>query len=239
MNAKARKKEKRRAERNALGTTGTTEHAAQDAELWGEPYVQPLKVTSEPSWKSRWETESPTNTVDENSKFLCDALPHCFVTAVTKRLQDRGQSYANMVEFDMLSNFMENSILPVIEQGIVDMRRLQIEGTPVTRATLQLDWKLYIDGAPEIEAAQEGASTQPKEPAQDEPQRGSEQPQQQPLEGSAGVNADRANDTTAVEKGLWDVAAEKAALEGGSTVKIYQAMKKKLKAKDKKLIVVA
>jgi len=59
--------------------------------------------------------------VDENSKFLCDALPHCFVTAVTKRLQDRGQSYANMVEFDMLSNFMEKSILPVIEQGIVDM----------------------------------------------------------------------------------------------------------------------
>ena len=39
MNAKARKREKRRAARDAPGTTGNSEHAAPDAELWGEPYV--------------------------------------------------------------------------------------------------------------------------------------------------------------------------------------------------------
>ena len=81
------------------------------------------------------------------------------------------------------------------EQGIVDMRRLQTEGTPVERATLQLGWKLYIDGAtPEIEAAHDQANTQDLETAQDESKRGSVQPPQQPLVGSATSNADQAND---------------------------------------------
>ena len=59
MNAKARKKEKRRAECNALGTTGTTGHAAQDAELWGGPYVQPLKLE---------QIASPTTTTSKTNR---------------------------------------------------------------------------------------------------------------------------------------------------------------------------
>ena len=115
----------------------------------------------------------------------------------------------------------------------------------LTNVNAKVQWQMKINEGKMFtidrttKEAKQGASTQPKEPAQDEPQRGSEKPKQQPLEGSAEDNADRANDTTAEEKGLWDVAAEKAALEGGSTVKIFQAMKKKLKAKEKKQAAIA
>ena len=56
MNAKARKKEKRRAERDALRTTGTTEQATPDADVWGELYVRPPEQQASPT-----KTTSKTN----------------------------------------------------------------------------------------------------------------------------------------------------------------------------------
>ena len=84
----------------------------------------------------------------------------------------------------------------------------------------------------------QGADTHP-ETAQDEPKQGSVQPELQPQDGSATDDTDQADGSTAGEKGLWDTAAEKAALEGGPAVKIFQAMKKKIKAKEKKQALIA
>ena len=139
----------------------------------------------------------------------------------------------------MLSGLVQSYIPDAMEQGIMKMRRLRreknLEADQV--AKISFSWNWDIDNT--TQEAKEKANTQHPETTKDEAQQGSVLPGQQPLEGSAQDNADQANATTTEEKGLWDIAAEKATLEGGSTLKIYKAMKKKLKAKERKQAVTA
>ena len=126
---------------------------------------------------------------------------------------------------------VQTYIPEAMELGIMKMRRLRREKNLKAdeAAKINFSWSWNLDEA----------NTQHPETTKDEAQQGSVLPGQQPPDGSAKDNADQANATTTEEKGLWDIAAEKAALEGGSTVKIFQAMKKKLKAKEKKQAVIA
>ena len=133
---------------------------------------------------------------------------------------------------------MEGYILQAMENGILQMRDLRKGARPDQAGHMSFNWSWSTD---HTQGAKDEASTQDPETTKREAQQGSVQPGQQPLEGSARDNAGQANATTTKEKGLWDIAAEKATLEGGSTLKIYKAMKKKLnlKAKERKQAVTA
>ena len=245
MNAKARKKEKRHMRRyaecvaEALQTTTATEDAAQDATTSS---AKESSKTS-PSSFQKEETARCSAFVNLEQQRM---LPNAFVAAVSKLLIDYElHGVDSLEEFNIMKDIVIDRVLPQVAQGLLDRRAAQKQGAVITKVDAVVRWVMENDKGQDVrmehttKEAKQGASTQPKEPAQDEPQRGSEKPKQQPLEGSAEDNADRANDTTAEEKGLWDVAAAKSVLEGGSAVKIYQAMKKKTKAKEKKQALIA
>ena len=231
MNAKARKKEKRRTERATLQTTTATEDAALDAatSIAKESSETPTSCTCTASILDATYAYSP----EEDQRILTELLPHTFAAGVKTRLEARGQPPPDEAELNLLRNLMEGYILDAMERGIETRRQLKESD----KGSLSFIWGWNI--IDHTTKANDEASTQDPETIEDEVQQGSAQPGQQPPEGSAQDNADQANATTTEEKGLWDIATEKAALEGGSTTKIYKAMKKKLKAKEKKQAVIA
>ena len=234
MNAKARKKEKRRAERTTLQTTTATENAALDAAT--PSAKQPSKTPASETSSLRHFDATHNYTPDEDQRILINLLPRAFAAGVTARLEATGQPPPTKVEVAMLSGLMESYILQAMETGILQMRDLRKGKRPDEAGHMSFNWSWSTD---HTQGAKDEASTQDPETTKREVQQDSVQPGQQPLEGSARDNADQANATTTEEKGLWDIAAEKATLEGGSTLKIYKAMKKKLKAKERKQAVAA
>ena len=240
MNAKARKKEKRHMRRYAEYATEAlrTTTAMEDATLDDATSVAKESPSS-------WQKE-------ETAK--CDAfvgleqqrmLPNAFVAAVSKLLiKHELHGVDSLEEFNILKDIIIDRVLPQVAQGLQDRRTAQKQGAVITNVDAAVRWVMEDDKGQHVridhtEGARQGAHTQDPETTQDELQQGLVQPEQQPQVGSASDNTDHANGSTAEEKNLWDSAAEKALLEGGSTAKIYKAMKKKMKAKEKKQAVIA
>ena len=245
MNAKARKKEKRHMRRYAeyataaLQTMTATEDAAQDAAT--SSAKEPSKTS--PSSFQKEETARCNTFVNLEQQRM---LPNAFVAAVSKLLIDYElHGVDSLEEFNIVKDIVIDRVLPQVAQGLLDRRAAQKQGAVITKVDAVVRWVMENDKGQDVrmehttKEANKGASTQDPETIQDEAQQGSAQPGQQPPEGSVQDNADQANATTSEEKGLWDIATEKAALEGGSAVKIFQAMKKKSKAKEKKQALIA
>ena len=234
MNAKARKKEKRRAERAALRATTAAEDAAQDAVT--STAKGPSETPPSCTCATTFLKDTFAYTPEEDQRILTELLPVAFAAAVKTRLEARGQPPPDDNEVNMLQNLMEDYILDAMEQGLEARRQLKESD----RRELRFVWGWGINEHNDhTKKADQETSTQDPETTKREAQLQSVQPRQQPIEGSVRANTDQANATTTEEKGLWDVAAEKAQLEGGSTTKIYKAMKKKLKAKERKQAVKA
>ena len=243
MNSKARKKEKRRTQRAALQTSTAPEDAAQDAVTRSAKESSPTSPSTSPS--SSW-TEADTARCNDFVPFeRRKMLPNAFVAATSKLLVDHGlPGVDSLEEFTILTNILIERVLPQVAQGLQDTRTAKRLGATLTKVDAKVEWLMQNSNGKLVHIhntdrePKQGADTHP-ETAQDEPKQGSGKPQQQPQEGSAEDDTDQADDSTAGEKGLWDTAAEKAALEGGSVVKIFQAMKKKIKAKEKKQALIA
>ena len=237
MDAKARKREKRRAAREALRTMTAkqaaqgADTAAQDADVWGEPYVRP-----EPTKLLRWE-DTPRSSGDVDAEFqqyLCDILQQSFAASVTQLLEVSGLAPLGDKEYEMVSDTLVIDILPAMEQKVREARQVEQQQDPATsrlgsqRGTLM-----------------EGAGTQDEGEA-------SQGGLQQGAAVSIGLlvgqdEAASANGLTGEEPdALWAAAFDKARLEGGddstvrsNTVKMYRGLKRRLKSKQKKKLVVA
>ena len=244
MNAKARKKNKRKAERGALGTAGTTEHTAQDAELWGEPHAKEPDDSGymEPaSWTAAEMATCNRYVSLDKSK----GLPEAFAAAVSQLLIRSGlHGVSSDIEFDMLKTILEYKVLPPIAQGLHDLRQIYKVGKRVEEVdvTVEMQWQVMTEGAPILgETMPDRAHTQPDETPRDEPAQGAVQHEQHPLDGHVRAETDIAMDSAAEVNHMWESASKQAVLDGGdketvhqSTVRIYRALKKKQKAKEKK-----
>ena len=234
MNAKARNKEKRRAERDALRTTSTTKQAAPDADVWGEAYVRP-----EPTGLLKWE-DTPRSSGDVDAdfqKYLCDVLQQSFAASVTQLLTESGLAPLGDKEYEMVYDTLVWNILPAMEQQVREARKGAKEHGLATQK-LGSQWGTLP----------EGAGTQDTgEASQDGLQQGAAGSDQGPLDGQVTDEAGNAEGLADEEPDeLWEAALAKAQVEGGdesnvhiNAIKMYRGMKRRLKSKQKKLIVVA
>jgi len=243
MNAKHRKKEKRRAARGALKTDGFAQHAAPDAELWGEPYVEDPADAGELSPAS-WTAAEIARCNKVISLERRKELPQVFAAAVSQLLiASELPGVTTEYELDLLTKIVEHKILPPIVQGLHDTREAQRLGWQVEKVDVKVQWELEnkqgagmaCSDLPHYEAHTQDL----REITQDGLQQESVAPEQHQSNGYAKDNADFANGLTAEEKEVWDSASARTALEGGSTEKLYRAMMKKLKAKVKKQALIA
>jgi len=244
MNAKARKANKRRAERGALGTAGTTEHTAQDAELWGEPHAKEPDDSGymEPaSWNAAAMATCNRYVSLDKSK----GLPEAFAAAVSQLLIRSGlHGVSGGIEFDMLKTILEHKVLLPIAQGLHDLQQVCRVGKKVEEAdvTVKMQWQVITEGASILgETLPDGAHNQPDETPRDEPAQGAVQHEQHPLDGHVRAKTDIAMDSAAEVNHMWESASKQAALDGGdkgtvhqSAVRTYRALKKNQNAKEKR-----
>ena len=243
MNAKERKKEKRRSEREALQTTMATGKAARDAA------ARIAKESSTPEVSDATPTSCACSSYDcspeedqrnfQNQKVLHEA----FVARVAQVLEQNGLEPANEFEFEMLSKILEQKLIPPMAQGLHDMRMAKGQGFEVESFDVKVQWELTIDGAPVLgKDLPHRAKTQQPQTTQEEPAQGPARSAPSPLDGKvadkAGISAEGLTDEV---QAMWDIASQKAALEGGdeatihkATLVLFRAMKKKKKAKDRK-----
>ena len=220
MNAKARKKEKRRSEREALQTTTTKEDEALDATLLFD---------IEPELPPEDEEDSATDDdADEAVHYMTEMLPTTFAVALAMRLEKAGHGGPTPMELKTLERIMEYHILPSMEPYILAMRRQEAEGAVVERVSLQLGCTIYTDK--DYEKTGDDKATQ-------------EAPQQQPAGALQGSQDDpvRAQQDTAegapdeAQSTLWDLALVKAQSEGGSEEEIKARAGKILRKKKQRL----
>ena len=234
MDAKARKREKRRAEREALRTTTTgqaaqdAEAAAQDADVWGEPYARPQPDETPPSSAAEEE---------DFEQYIRDCLPTSFAACVTQLLVKSGLAPLDDKESCMLYNTLVHRILPAMQQQVRERRQV------AQQRDLETD-TLGSQGG----TSREGAGTQSTVAAsQIGLQQGAAGCDRGLHDGHGSHEAGTAKGPADEEpKALWEAALRKAKLEGGDSsvvkanaVKMYRGMKRKQKAQEKKLIVVA
>ena len=241
MNAKERKKEKRRSEREALQTTMATGKAARDAA------ARIAKESSTPEVSDATPTSCTCSSYDyspeEDRRNFQELLPHAFVARVAQVLEQNGLEPANDFEFEMLSKIIEQKLIPPMAQGLHDMRMAKGQGFEVESFDVKVQWELTIDGAPVLgKDLPHRAKTQQPQTTQEEPAQGPARSAPSPLDGKVADKAGKsAEGLTDEVKAMWDIASQKAALEGGdeaaihkATLALFRAMKKKQKAKDRK-----
>ena len=175
----------------------------------------------------------------QNQKLLHEA----FVARVAQVLEQNGLEPANDFEFEMLSKIIEQKLIPPMAQGLHDMRMAKGQGFEVESFDVKVQWELTIDGAPVLgKDLPHRAKTQQPQTTQEEPAQGPARSAPSPLDGKvadkAGISAEGLTDEV---QAMWDIASQKAALEGGdeatihkATLVLFRAMKKKKKAKDRK-----
>ena len=230
MNAKARKREKRRAERSALRAIDTNEQADQDSELWGEPYVP------DPGGATAGDAAA-SSSKEEEMEFLRECLPHSLAAGVTQLLEKSGLQPVDNAEFAIIDDILQQEILPRVAQGLCEMRRVA-KDSKISQVRVGLQWGIITEGAG-LQAAGEAS--------QDGSQQGAAGSERGPLDGQASDEAAIAKDLTDEETDdLWQAALAQARLEGGDSsvvhsnaVKMYRGMKRKRKAKEKKLSTIA
>jgi hypothetical protein len=225
MNAKARKKEKRRQDRlsRSENVNTTAEDAASDAAT---------QSAEEPAPKSF----SASMSVDDWKAAAMELMPETFAAVLAQRLEDKGHAPADQVELHTLATMMEQELLPIFEGGVLEMRRRQEGGATIERISMQVGFLIITDDASEGASAQlEGTSSQ------DGPTAGAADS----LRPQDGTDLDSAAKSESLQdeepNEMWESALMQAKRDGGTDVeikskaaKIYRGMKKKLKVKDKK-----
>ena len=233
MNAKERKKEKRRAERDALGTTGTTEHTAQDAELWGEPYVPEELLDGTSKGPPEVDEDQAATSQDAQGQMaeVSKECTDCITGVISDTFALNGVNELDEYEHRCLVGLVTEMILPKIVNGMHALRRAR-QDAKVQGVFVEMDWKFVVD---------DGVHTQSQGDALEHGlQQGAAQLETTDADNANGLAGGAGPDV------MWESATRKATDKGGdeetvhkAAVKIYRAMKRKQKAKDQKLIVVA
>jgi len=225
MNAKARKKEKRRQERLSRTENATLDRAAEDAALGAA--TQPAVGLNDD------ERSVPAR---EWRAAAMDLMPETFATVLAQRLVDKGHAPADQVELHTLATMMEQELLPIFEGGVLEMRRRQEAGATIERISMQVGFLIITDDASEGASTQLGGTS-----SQDGPTTGAAD-NLRPLDGTDLDSAAKSESLQDEEPNeMWAGALSQAKLGGGTdaeiknrAAKIYRGMKKKIKAKEKK-----
>ena len=240
MNAKARKKEKRRSGREPLKTKTAMEDAALDAALL---YDGESTTTIPPEDDGDSSTDDEA---DEAADYLMKTLPQTFAVALATRLMQAGHEEPTKMELDTLARIMEFSILPTMEPYILEMRRQEAEGAVIERVSLQFGCKIYTDKTQDEATTKEGDTAAQGAPQQ-EPAGAVQGSQTDPVQAQQGTGEGAAD---AAQSTLWEAALDTAKSEGGSADEIQaraakilrkrkQRIKEKSKAKKPAVIAVA
>ena len=235
MNAKARKKEKRRLKREALRTTKAKEDEALDAALLFD---------IDPELPPEDEEDSMTDDdADAMARYMVETLPMSFAVALAMRLVEAGHGEPTDMELRTLGRIMEDHILPRMEPYVLAMRREEAKGAVVERVSLQLGCTIYTDKDYE----QTGGYRATQEAPQQEPAGALQGAQDDPVRAQQGTGEGAPD---AAQSALWDLALAKAQSEGGSAAEIKaragkilrkkkQRLREKSKAKQNKQAVIA
>ena len=228
MNARAKQKEKRKAARQALQSSGTDEKATAAVAARIEPEMQKF------STRLSWAHLCPDS--DRKRQAELDAsLQQAFTAAVSHVLESHGRRELDELETALVTNILGTRIMPVFINGIGVTRQVQA-GPGLGGVAANLEWEVIPEGAPMHDfRGQPGAQIAPQQVfvrAVPGPETGTVPAQ---CEHAAGAQVDPAADDN---KARWEAALATAQQKGGTAAsiilnakKIYRMRKKRAKKK--------
>ena len=234
MNARAKQKEKRKAARQALQSSGTDEKATAAVAAQLEPEIAELTVQPKFSQKLSWAHICPDSDRKRQAE-LDTSLQGAFAAALSHVLESHGRRELDEFERALVSNILGTRILPVFINGIGATRQVQA-GPGLAGVAANLEWEVIPEGAPMHDfRGQPGAQKEPQQVfirAVSEPEIGTVPAQCGHAAGATDVPAVDLN------KARWEAALATAQQKGGTDAsillnakKIYRMRKKRANKK--------